>query len=195
MKPPSPTQTLTPAQTQTQVQGQAQTEAQARSPSFTPATLHFLCGKIAAGKSTLAAQLAAQPHTVLISEDAWLAALYPGEILGIADYARCADRLRNAMGSHVAALVGAGVSVVLDFPANTLAGRQWLLDVARQAGCPHQLHYLRASDALCKARLRARNASGTHAFSTSDAQYDAITAYFVEPDPREGLTIVTHAQG
>ena len=39
-------------------------------------TLHFFCGKIAAGKSTLAAKLAEQEGTVLIAEDAWLAALY-----------------------------------------------------------------------------------------------------------------------
>ncbi|CAB3651814.1 MULTISPECIES: hypothetical protein [Achromobacter] len=28
---------------------------------------------------------------------------------------------------------------------------------------------------------------------TSDAEYDAITAYFVEPEEEEGLTIVRHA--
>lgn len=156
-------------------------------------TLHFLCGKIAAGKSTLAARLAAQPRTLLLSEDPWLAALYPGEIVDVTDYGRCASRLRNAMGSHVVALVGAGLSVVLDFPANTRRSREWLLSVANQAGCAHTLHYLDVPDAECKARLRARNASGTHAFTTSDEAYDAITAYFVEPDEQEGLTIVRHA--
>lgn len=159
-----------------------------------PATLHFLCGKIAAGKSTLAATLAAQPGTLLISEDRWLAALYPGEIVDIADYARCASRLRNAMGEHVAALVGAGLSVVLDFPANTRRSREWLRQVADEAACPHQLHYLEATDAVCKARLQARNASGEHPFTTSDAQYDAITAYFVAPETQEGFNIVRHPQ-
>jgi hypothetical protein len=38
--------------------------------------LHMLCGKIGAGKSTLAKALAAREATVLISEDAWLAALF-----------------------------------------------------------------------------------------------------------------------
>ncbi|MGW9063703.1 hypothetical protein ACWGPO_06395 [Achromobacter animicus] len=28
---------------------------------------------------------------------------------------------------------------------------------------------------------------------TSDAEYDAVTAYFVEPEEEEGLTIVRHA--
>lgn len=39
------------------------------------ATLHMLCGMIASGKSTMAAQLGATTGTVLIAEDAWLDAL------------------------------------------------------------------------------------------------------------------------
>ncbi|MEG1328876.1 MAG: ATP-binding protein, partial [Janthinobacterium sp.] len=35
------------------------------SPSTSP-TLHLVCGKIASGKSTLTARLAAAPHTVRI---------------------------------------------------------------------------------------------------------------------------------
>ncbi|MFY3625936.1 AAA family ATPase [Achromobacter xylosoxidans] len=163
------------------------------SPSSTP-MLHFLCGKIGAGKSTLAARLASRPDTLLISEDAWLAALYPGEILSVADYGRCAGRLRDAMGGHIAAVVAAGLSVVLDFPANTRASRAWLWQVAQAAGCRHQLHFLDLPDEVCKARLRARNASGTHPFTTSEAQYDAITAYFVAPQDDEGFHIVRHGQ-
>ena len=163
------------------------------SPSATP-MLHFLCGKIGSGKSTLAQQLAAQPGTILLSEDSWLAALYPGEIVDLADYARCASRLRNAMGSHVAALVRAGLSVVLDFPANTRRSREWLRQVAQDAGCAHRLHYLDLPDEVCKARLRARNASGRHPYTTTDEQYDAITAYFVEPDEGEGFHLLRHGR-
>lgn len=168
---------------------------QSHSESSPAAVLHLLCGKIGAGKSTLAVRLASLPRTVLISEDAWLAALYPGEIREVADYARCAGRLRQAMGGHVAALVRAGLSVVLDFPANTRASRAWLRQVIDAAGCRHQLHFLDLPDAVCKARLRARNQSGTHPFTTSEAQYDAITAYFVTPQDDEGFEIVRHGQG
>ncbi|MGB3817980.1 AAA family ATPase [Achromobacter pulmonis] len=168
---------------------------QSHSESSPAAVLHLLCGKIGAGKSTLAVRLASLPRTVLISEDAWLAALYPGEIREVADYARCAGRLRQAMGGHAAALVRAGLSVVLDFPANTRASRAWLRQVIDAAGCRHQLHFLDLPDAVCKARLRARNQSGTHPFTTSEAQYDAITAYFVAPQDDEGFEIVRHGQG
>lgn len=159
----------------------------------TPAVLHLVCGKIASGKSTLAQRLALAPMTVLISEDAWLACLYPNEIHAIADYVRCTGRLRDSMAGHVAALLKAGMSVVLDFPANTLGTRAWARGIFEKAGVPHSLHYLDVSDDVCKARLHARNASGEHPFATSDAEFDQITRHFVAPAADEGFDLLRHA--
>jgi predicted kinase len=162
-------------------------------PAFsTPAVLHIVCGKIAAGKSTLTQKLASAPMTVRISEDDWLAQLYPGEILAIADYVRCAGRLRTAMAGHIEALLAAGMSVVLDFPANTTATRAWARGIFKQAGAAHRLHYLDVSDEVCKARLRARNAAGEHAFETSEQAFEQITRHFVAPTADEGFDIVLH---
>ena len=129
-------------------------------PPSPPPVLHMVCGKIGAGKSTLTRRLAQAPATVCISEDTWLAALYPGEIHALPDYVRAAGRLKQAMGEHVCALLGAGVSVVLDFPANTVSHRAWARGLFEQAGAAHQLHFLDVPDEVCKARLRARNAAG-----------------------------------
>ena len=158
-----------------------------------PAVLHMLCGKIAAGKSTLARQLAQAPRTVRINEDDWLSSLYPGEIHALADYARCASRLRAAMAPHITALLRSGVSVVLDFPANTPDTRSWARAIFEHAGAAHRLHFLDISDEQCKTRLRARNASGEHPFETSDAQFDQITRHFVAPTEQEGFVVVRHA--
>ena len=76
----------------------------------TEATLHMLCGRICAGKSTLAGRLAEGPGVVVLSEDHFLARLYPGEIETLGDYVRCAERLRDAVGPHVQSLLRAGVS-------------------------------------------------------------------------------------
>lgn len=165
---------------------------QAGTAAAAPTVLHMVCGKIGAGKSTLSQRLAAQPQTVLISEDAWLARLYPNEIQSIADYVRCAGRLREAMAGHIAALLAAGMSVVLDFPSNTIAARAWARSVFEQAGASHALHYLDVPDEVCKARLRARNASGEHPFETTDAQFDQITSHFVAPTAEEGYRVVRH---
>ncbi len=155
--------------------------------------LHMVCGKIGAGKSTLTRQLAQAPATVLISEDTWLAALYPGEIHELPDYVRCAGRLKQAMASHVTELLAAGLSVVLDFPANTVANRQWMRGIFEAAGAANAVHFLDVPDEVCKARLRARNASGTHPFETTDAQFDLIRSHFAAPSPDEGFDVVRHA--
>lgn len=155
-------------------------------------TLHLLCGKIAAGKSTLTEKLAAAPNTIVLSQDHWLARLYPGEIRTVPDYVRCATRLRDAIGSHVESLLRAGMSVVLDFPANTVADRDWMREITIRAGACHQLHYLDVPDEICKARLRQRNAGGTHQFAASDAEFDQITRHFIPPSDAEGFDIVLH---
>lgn len=162
--------------------------------SFQSPVLHLVCGKIAAGKSTLTRQLVAQPRTLLISEDVWLSQLYTDEIHTLGDYVRRSGQLRNALAPHIESLLKAGLSVVLDFPANTLGNRGWMKGIIDSAGVSHTLHYLDASDEVCKARLRERNAAGTHPFTPSDAEFDEITRYFVPPASDEGFHIVRHEQ-
>ena len=160
-------------------------------PSSIP-TLHLVCGKIAAGKSTLAQRLANNPAAVMISEDHWLARLYPGRINSIDDYLRCAGLLRDVMGDHVVSLLRSGLSVVLDFPANTPGQRQWMRQIFEAAGAAHELHYLDLPDEVCKARLRQRNAESAHDFAASDGEFDAITAYFTPPAADEGFNVTVY---
>lgn len=113
-------------------------------------TLYLLCGKIAAGKSTLARRLAARPATLLISQDHWMSGMYPGEIRTIGDFVRLSARLRTVMAPHVVDILRQGLSVVLDFPANTVSDRSWMRSLITQAGIAHELHVLDCPDAICK---------------------------------------------
>ena len=160
--------------------------------SHKPPMLHLICGKIASGKSTLSARLGAEPGTIVISEDAWLGPLFDDQLKTGADYLRCAARLQKAMAPHVATLLGAGLSVVLDFPANTPDQRAWMLGLARTAGVDHRLHYLDVPDAVCLDRLRARNAEGLHPFAATEEQFHRFAAHFVPPAEDEGFHIVRH---
>lgn len=155
-------------------------------------TLHILCGKIASGKSTFAAQLAAAPGTVLVAEDTWLNALFAEELHSLVDYVRCSTKLRSAMGRHVAAMLDAGVSVVLDFPANTVAQRGWVRGILRGVEVAHQLHVFNVPNEVCLARLRARNAAGDHPFAVTEAQFRQFANYFAAPTPDEGFNLVIH---
>lgn len=161
-------------------------------PSAELPTLYLLCGKIAAGKSTLARRLAARPATLLISEDHWTSHLFYDELQTIEDYGRMSARLRAAMGPHVVDILRHGLSVVLDFPANTVNQRNWMRSLIELAAVAHELHLLDSPDTVCKQRLRERNARGEHPFRASEAEYDLFTSYFVPPRPDEGFNVVVH---
>jgi predicted kinase len=153
--------------------------------------LHLVCGKIASGKSTLCAKLAAAPGTVLISEDVWTKHLFGEEMESVADYVRVSARLRGAMGPHVADLLRAGLDVVLDFPGNTQATRAFWKAAAEAAGTRLVLHWLDVPDEVCRARLHRRNAEGVHEFAgVTEAQFEVITSRFEPPQPDEGLEVV-----
>ena len=155
-------------------------------------TLYLLCGKIGSGKSTLARRLAARPATLLVSEDHWNSTLFPDELKTIDDYARYSARLRAAMKPHIVAILGLGLSVVLDFAANTVRQRVWARQMIDEAKVDHELHVLDTPDAVCLQRLRQRNASGAHEFHVTDAEYELFTQYYVPPSPDEGFNVVVH---
>ncbi|WP_135503823.1 AAA family ATPase [Roseovarius aestuariivivens] len=157
--------------------------------------LHLLCGKAASDKSTLAGDLALAPLTVYLAEDDWLSGLYGDRMQTLADYVTCSAKLRAVMGPHVVRLLKAGLNVVLDFPANTIETRSWMREIAAEADCVARLHYLDVSDDVCKARVRLRNASGTHPFTLSDEGFDRVSRYFVPPSGEEAFEIVLHSSG
>jgi predicted kinase len=158
-----------------------------------PTTLYLLCGRIAAGKSTLARRLAAQPATLLITMDHWMSILFPTENRTIEDFAQLSARLRAAMGPHVVDILRQDLSVVLDFPANTVNWRRWMRSLITEANVAHELHVLDVSDAICKARLRKRNESGEHQYQVDEATHDLFMSYFVPPTPDEGFNVIVHA--
>jgi predicted kinase len=157
--------------------------------SSSVAMLHLLCGKIAAGKSTLATTIAQQPNTLLIGEDHWLSRLYPGEQNTLEDYVRNSGRLRDAMSSHLVELLRTGISVALDFPANTPKRRDWMRTLFEKAECSHTLHFLDVPDEVCLSRIRKRNEGGKHEFVVTDADFALFTSHFAPPTVGEGFVV------
>ena len=119
--------------------------------------------------------------------------MFPGEIVGISTFFDRSSRLRNALAPHICALLSKGISVVLDFPANTREQRAWFREILARAQVEHELHFIDAPDPLCKHQLKERS-SGLPAGTrwTTDAEFDAITAYFQPPAEEERFNLVRH---
>lgn len=119
--------------------------------------LVFMCGKMAAGKSTLAKELAQREGAVLLAQDALLEVRFHGEVVDMAAFVKFSTRIQAAIGPHIASLLAKGISVVLDFPANTRKQRAWFRELLERSDADHELHLVVASDALCKRQLRQRS--------------------------------------
>jgi len=157
-------------------------------------TLHFIAGRLAAGKTTLARQIAGQHHAVLISEDEWLSKLSDG-ISSFDDYLKWSQRCRSVMGPLIEDMLRAGIPVVVDFAGNRISERAWVCGLADSAGSSHVLHVLEVDEEECLRRLMVRNEErpeGLYFASTSEAEFRAICRYFQVPNAEEGLNIENH---
>ncbi len=153
-------------------------------------TLVFFCGKMGAGKSTKAQELAIEMSAILMSEDEWLAAIYPEEIKNISDYIAYSLRLKPLLKKHVQSVLRSGVSVVMDFPGNTIKQRDWFREIFAEHDIPHRLVYLDLSDTRCLKQIGQRREQHPEraAFDTEEV-FQKISSYFQPPSDSEGFNV------
>jgi predicted kinase len=159
-----------------------------------PGTLHFISGRLAAGKTTLARKLSDEHQAVLFCEDVWLSKLSDG-ITSFDDYLKWSRRCRAVMGPLIVDILRAGASVVLDFAGNWINEREWARSLSEQAGSSHLLHVLDVDEDECLRRLLMRNQEkpdGLYFASTTEAEFRAICKYFQDPTPAEDLSVIRH---
>lgn len=148
---------------------------------------------MASGKTTLSKKLASDHNAIIISEDIWLSKLYPKEISTFDDYLRYSSRLKPIVAQHVQDILAHEISVVLDFPGNVPSQRQWFRSIFEASKVNHILHYIVASDSLCKAQLRKRNAEQPEgSMIMSETEFDYITGYFQPPTDEEDFNITRY---
>ncbi|KAF7785265.1 hypothetical protein PRUB_a5039 [Pseudoalteromonas rubra] len=154
------------------------------------ATLYYLCGKMGAGKSTLSRQLAQDHQAVVLSEDDWLAAHYPGQINTFDDYIEKSRLIKPFIKAHVQSLLQLGLNVVMDFPANTRRQRAWFVELSETVQAEHQLYYLDVSDTQCLAQLvKRRIEQPARAQFDNEAVFYQVSQYFEAPEASEHLIL------
>ena len=148
--------------------------------------LIFFCGKMGAGKSTLAKRLAEDKDAVLISEDDLLSKLYADKITSVKDYKLYSDKLKPVVSDTVQQILKRGVNVVLDFPANTESQRLWLRNISDEVLSQHTCYFVDRSDEVCINQLLKRGNPNNDTIE----MFQAITKYFTEPSNSENVNTV-----
>jgi predicted kinase len=160
------------------------------------ATLHFIWGKAGAGKTTLARELGRTLPAIVFCEDEWISRL-GFEVRSLEDFLRASAKCRSVIGPLSVELLRHGVSVVFDFAANTIKGRQWVRSLFEAAGADHRLHVLEATDAECLDNIHRRNQempAGIYWGHVSDELFHAVNPHIVPPTADEGFQLVSHTR-
>jgi len=152
--------------------------------------LIFFTGKMAVGKTTYSKKLASELNAIYVSEDQWLSYLYPDEINDFNDYIKYSSRIKPLLEEHLTQLLLSGLTVVMDFPGNTIKQRQWFKTLFRKSKIPHKLIYLRAEDDLCLRHLEKRweESPERQKFDTLEV-FKYVNGFFQEPTDKEGFNI------
>ncbi|XDD43113.1 AAA family ATPase [Leptospira sp. WS60.C2] len=158
-------------------------------------TLHFLCGKMASGKTTLSKKIAKEENALLFCEDIWLQRLYPEEIKDFEDYKKYSARLKTILTDHIQQVLQNGNSVVLDFPANIPKTRNWIRNLFESTNANHLLHLIELSDEECLQQLQKRNLERPEgSVPMTEEEFHMITSYYSPPTKDEGFQIKVYTK-
>jgi len=153
--------------------------------------LTFFCGKMGAGKSTKSGEIAQERNAVLLSEDEWLESIYPNKIASLKDYITYSNQLKPQIKKLVQAMLVAGTDVVMDFPANTTAQREWFREIFSEIQAPHDLVYIDLSNENCLKQIEKRRSQQPERVATdTNEMFEAVTKHFIEPQPEEEFNII-----
>jgi len=156
--------------------------------------LTFFCGKMGAGKTTKALEVSHERNAVLLSEDEWLASVYPDSIKTLEDYVKYAGRLKPQMKKLAQSILAAGTNVVMDFPANTIPQRDWFKSIFSEIQAPHELIYIDQPNEICLGQIAKRRIEQPQRAATdTEEMFELVTKYFVAPTSDEGFNITVIA--
>lgn len=153
-------------------------------------TLVFFCGKMGAGKSTKAKELALERNAVFLSEDEWLDSLYPNKISSLDDYIKYSRRIKPQIKKLVQSILLTGTDVIMDFPANTISQREWFKGIFTEVDAPHSLIFIDVANKTCLEQIEKRRVEQPERAATDTVEmFEQVTKYFVEPTDQEGFDI------
>ncbi len=150
----------------------------------------FFTGKMGAGKTTLAKEMSNNKSSFYLSEDDILSSLFPNEIQSLDDYVEYSKKIKPLVKNLVYDLLAKGLTVVMDFPGNTVRQRTWFKELLSFCNVDHELIYIKATNELCLTQIKKRRNEHPkrHQFDTKEL-FQKVTSYFQEPHKDEGFHI------
>lgn len=155
-------------------------------------TVHVMCGLVAAGKTTLARQLARDLPALRLSRDEWMLRLYGlahDHPVYVAKLPPCTD----LMWSLAVDVLNLGSSVVLDWNHWSRDRRAEARRRSHASGCEIVVHFLDVPIETAVERATTRmEAAMPNAHRIDSVGVRHFATIFEAPTADEGLTVIRH---
>lgn len=150
----------------------------------------ILCGKVAAGKTTYAKQLARSLPSVILSIDDLVVSLRD-HCEGPRQLWELEGKIRAYDGSLAKQLVPQGITCIIDHGHWTRDSRQQIIDACRADGLPYRLVWLTCPRGIRLQRLKQRNeqvrSSGEKGYVIDAEQLERFDSWFEELSEEERM--------
>jgi len=150
----------------------------------------IVCGPTGVGKTTYSILLAKDRQAIRFSIDPWMQTLFSKDMKSL-DYSWMMERVERCYKqiwevSHQ--ILSLGGAVILDLGFTTKAQRMIFVDLAREHGFGHEVHYLTAPVDLRKQRVEKRNLDkdpDLFSFEVTDFMFNFMEPKFEAPNDEE----------
>lgn len=155
-------------------------------------TAHLIYGPTAAGKSTLAQQMAAQINGVRFAIDEWMHAMFAEDMPDTLELRWVMSRVarcQNHIWSVAAQVLATGTDVVLELGLLRKSDRAAIKARVELAGHKAVFHFVDADVEVRRARVLRRNAErgATYSFDITPTMFEAMERCFEWPTAEEAL--------
>lgn len=155
------------------------------------ATLHIICGFIAAGKTTFAKQLEEKGNAVRFSIDEWMISLY-GHHMSRDDFEDRMDRCKTLIWKISKQLLSLEIDVILDFGFWKRTERSKYRSLSDKESVDFKLYFLKADVDVLRHRLKFRNDNLPPGhFEITEEMFNAFFPVFLPPENDEHPQIVS----
>ncbi len=152
-------------------------------------TVHFLCGYMGFGKSTVARKLALQYNAVILNDDEFMRELF-GRNLPEEQFRQAHDKVSEFTWRLGERIVSIGTSVIFDRGFWSKKSRQAAVERAGRFCDSLLFHQIECDMETAKKRVLNRTATDSSALEINENTFDVMAHCYEPIEPEENLNVI-----
>ena len=152
-------------------------------------TVHFLCGYMGFGKSTIARKLSLQYNAVILNDDEFIRRLF-GRDLPEEEFRLAHKKVTKFTWELGERIVSVGTSVIFDRGFWSKESRKYAVERAEKFCESILFHQIECDMETAKQRVLSRTGNNEEALAITEATFDLFAERYEPISPEENLNVI-----